>query len=866
MAEEQLKLVAVAEDRASNPLAKIKQSLNELGQQGQLKGLRGDITSLHGDMHRLQHLMQGGLSPAMRGGIVVAVALAATLHELSKEVNKVAEARRTLNDLEVATGLSARTIRDFQNTLKPFGINAEQAGDALVGMRRKFIEFQKGLSHDAPGVEQALIMSIGRDKGETLYRELRRNWRNPQKQEELVMQAMESTKDLGQRLALGAVFGISETIARHMEGPAYQRMKAAAAKFGHVEIPTEAQEKYFAAWTRAEQSIENFRTALYGRLIPAATDVSNKIADLYEKLTEWAEHPRKAIHDLWEEMKNINFNMDAARAAAPLPGETEEQRKKRVESVGKSVHSSSLPPGTIPPMSEQQRELYRELHRSWPALQRDEQERAIEKGTEKGSETGSKKGVLDAFKELLHLQNYTPRAGTAPEMPKQASYHPGEAPFGTAPEGAPREGGAARAYGGGGRFGGRIFAPSGGQPIELPPTGTPSPVAIPPMGQAPIGGIGTLAGSRAAFARELEANPRLRERLFASTQAEVGGQGPQATQAYLESVMNRASARGKTLEQTINDARYYPHSTIAKLNRKISGKARAGMESALTDVLGGSNISNFATGNESGRVRSGGAEITFNPRTGERFVAENADRAWVNRQRAMAAGPAVAGRRPYHYGGALHMGDKDYTFGTGGGGRGSMPYGDWPITPGAEGPWGRAHGAIGLNQNQMNDPLLGNMRRGIEIHSSSGETVDRILTSGCLGIPKSQWPAFKRNLRQQIEQHGPMRLSIGPGGAAIVPLGDKTVAMGQSIGKGPKVGDFDFPRGKFDDHLSSQTNAMNRLSKMDLKGNAHLRVDVAAPKGTRARSLRYGGLIKSIQLNRSAPQMLESQDYESPQK
>ena len=49
-----------------------------------------------------------------------------------------------------------------------------------------------------------------------------------------------------------------------------------------------------------------------------------------------------------------------------------------------------------------------------------------------------------------------------------------------------------------------------------------------------------LFGARSRFGSEFEANPQLRDALFGLTHAEVGGQGPQAQQAFMESVFNRA--------------------------------------------------------------------------------------------------------------------------------------------------------------------------------------------------------------------------------------------------------------------------------------------------------------------------------------
>lgn len=159
------------------------------------------------------------------------------------------------------------------------------------------------------------------------------------------------------------------------------------------------------------------------------------------------------------------------------------------------------------------------------------------------------------------------------------------------------------------------------------------------MQQIPSGiGLGQMRQS--AFALEL-GNPDMRRLFAASVAAEVGGQGPRAEQAYIEAVMNRALSRGKSLTQTINDPSYYPQTTMSKLGYGFGPDEQARINGMISNAMKGSNISNFATGNESGNVHSGGAPVAFNPGTGERFVQENADRAWV--QRMLGGGAGAAG-------------------------------------------------------------------------------------------------------------------------------------------------------------------------------------------------------------------------------
>jgi hypothetical protein len=156
-----------------------------------------------------------------------------------------------------------------------------------------------------------------------------------------------------------------------------------------------------------------------------------------------------------------------------------------------------------------------------------------------------------------------------------------------------------------------------------------------------------LGDVRSQFNDELQ-NPAVYNKLIASIEAEVGGQSPTAKLAYIESVMNRAAARNMTIDQTISSAApkgYYPPSTISKLGKTYGDDIVSQNSPLISQALGGSNISNFATGNESGKVYSAGAPHTLStgPKPGdERFVLENPDLAWGQKQGAQVI-PAGTG-------------------------------------------------------------------------------------------------------------------------------------------------------------------------------------------------------------------------------
>jgi hypothetical protein len=133
--------------------------------------------------------------------------------------------------------------------------------------------------------------------------------------------------------------------------------------------------------------------------------------------------------------------------------------------------------------------------------------------------------------------------------------------------------------------------------------------------------------------------------------------------------MNRAAARNMSLNAVISDPHYYPKTTTSQLGATFSQPQQDNLNPLINNALSGSNLANFATGNDSGKVHSGGAPIAFDPspgsKTGDRFVIETPDQRWaagfariaqqtptpvptptskLTWQELMATSPMVAGR------------------------------------------------------------------------------------------------------------------------------------------------------------------------------------------------------------------------------
>jgi len=198
------------------------------------------------------------------------------------------------------------------------------------------------------------------------------------------------------------------------------------------------------------------------------------------------------------------------------------------------------------------------------------------------------------------------------------------------------------------------------------PVDTPAPKAqpvtktqpSPPLDPTRLGG---LVDSRARYAQEMSDHPELRGKVMAITDAEVGDDNPQAKQALIETIFNRAASRGMSLSATLA-SRHNPKTGTGYWAPESWDKAKAMSAQDIQDrlsptlnpmidrALGGSNVSNFSTGNQSGTVKSGGAPISFNPqgKHGNTFVIENRDAKWVaGMKKTQAAGSGEPETTPW---------------------------------------------------------------------------------------------------------------------------------------------------------------------------------------------------------------------------
>jgi hypothetical protein len=151
--------------------------------------------------------------------------------------------------------------------------------------------------------------------------------------------------------------------------------------------------------------------------------------------------------------------------------------------------------------------------------------------------------------------------------------------------------------------------------------------------------------------------------------------------------------------------------------------------------------------------------------------------------------------RKNRYGGQIEFNIPGYEgqsfgYGTGGSGRGSSPSGTWPVsTYYAKTPKGLTGWAVNTPGGRLSDPKYpGADRTSMMIHADQLSDVDDIITAGCIGISKSDWPAFSASLKKSIAEHGEVFLTIdaATGSASIdlaKPVGTPVVEKKEFISK-----------------------------------------------------------------------------------
>ena len=138
--------------------------------------------------------------------------------------------------------------------------------------------------------------------------------------------------------------------------------------------------------------------------------------------------------------------------------------------------------------------------------------------------------------------------------------------------------------------------------------------------------------------------------------------------------------------------------------------------------------------------------------------------------------------KPRHYTGTISIDEYVFPYATGGAGRGSAPYGTFPIRGiHTYGPYPLNSFALGSKKLRIPDPKYPyDPRAGILIHPGRDINVKHIISEGCLRIPNKKFPVFKSVLLKKINREGPQFLTINRDGTAVIVSHRKPIQPGQT--------------------------------------------------------------------------------------
>ena len=141
---------------------------------------------------------------------------------------------------------------------------------------------------------------------------------------------------------------------------------------------------------------------------------------------------------------------------------------------------------------------------------------------------------------------------------------------------------------------------------EVLPGKVSKPIAIDNTKTSPLPLTETTIAERQRLLNNM--SPQTRERFYKLTQAEVGSsnQGPEAQQAFMETVVNRAAAYGRSIDSIVSDSRYYqPITKTVDDLKDVSSTTAGGYNNLLNQVFKGSNTTRGGTHNASADVATG---------------------------------------------------------------------------------------------------------------------------------------------------------------------------------------------------------------------------------------------------------------------
>lgn len=369
--------------------------------------------------------------------------------------------------------------------------------------------------------------------------------------------------------------------------------------------------KFEAAIDRMNEAVQNLKLTVGSELADAFSDATDQIREFVEEnrtgLIGVLKDVSSGIHTALKDARELMQVYRELRGGEMGPSLKKFLGEKDVDAIGGgldwlSKHSGQgqrlwdqlQKPSNVPPGADFMPMAY---HPGAGGLRSGAGYSLMGAGAPSGSPEeviakGTHIGVLLALREFrAEVEGSSTGAGGGGGGMMAANYSPG--------------GGVSGGGGGGGISGslrrslGGSYAPSGagagaGGPLR-------SEIGSGEAAPTPAASGPGLAADRARFANELAQKPWLKNRIMQISLGE--NTDSRANLAVMETIFNRASARGVSLEEAtkgVAQGGYYPGSTFSGGARNMQLAKYAAMAQAHWDqVMGGSNVSNYATDNSS---------------------------------------------------------------------------------------------------------------------------------------------------------------------------------------------------------------------------------------------------------------------------
>jgi hypothetical protein len=576
--EEATKIVVEVVDKFSRPLANLKRELEGLsnkGGEGATKTAKS-FDTLRTSIHTVASTVTGTLMPSLRVLGIGFAGVAGTLATFVAGLKSLGGSIVELTRLSTETKISVDKMRELEAVGRRVGITSEQMRAGFRGFSEEMDRLRKGVA----GPNGLLQNFFAQNKIPWLGPALR-GLNDVNKQLDVVLETVDRISNPRDKRRVLERLQLPPNLAQIPRAERERAIEEYRKTVGPLDKATkDSAQRFDEAMTNMATAWEKFinRLAAKGGL-DEFTKLLNFVSGSAGKIADEVDKAARDFASIYSDLVKINALLKDMKPGGGIPG----------------IPGSS---GKDPGYKDWDKKSW--WQRLWPQWDKltpgptglqggDNKDEAI-----KVIKTGTSEGVVDAFKKM------------ALDAGGDSAAASGGSTFGGASVIRASLGG------GGGGGGGRRGGP-GGDPASPDSDASATPA------------VRSLAMDRARFAKELDANPALREKVLGIAAGE--NKDPTAANAVIESMMNRASQRGTTLEQAARlygkeKGGYYAGYDPGSLSRP---EIRKRMEDALKRALSGSNASGYATDNSSGglaeRERSSGSFRFHHRYGGESFFS-----------------------------------------------------------------------------------------------------------------------------------------------------------------------------------------------------------------------------------------------------